>query len=150
LHFLFEDPESLIDIVVANEYLQNVSNLLLALDAPSSCVLPLGRHPARCATNKAKIEYLHCTRFPQGLQPRDVIENKRSNPLDNRPDRAHGHALIGHKHMNDSGAGGRETSSAPMWTILFGLTLAAAVCFGVSAVALAYSKYLARLARSSR
>jgi len=26
LHLLFEDPESLIDIVVANEYLQNVSN----------------------------------------------------------------------------------------------------------------------------
>jgi hypothetical protein len=37
LHFLFEHPESLIDIVVSNEYLQNVSNLLLALDAPSSC-----------------------------------------------------------------------------------------------------------------
>src|SRR5262249_23272493 len=37
LHLLFEDPESLIDIVVANEYLQNVSNLLLALHAPSSC-----------------------------------------------------------------------------------------------------------------
>jgi hypothetical protein len=37
LHFLFEHPESLIDIVVSNEYLQNASNLLLALDAPSSC-----------------------------------------------------------------------------------------------------------------
>ena len=38
LHLLFEHPESLIDIVVSNEYLQNVSNLLLlALDAPSSC-----------------------------------------------------------------------------------------------------------------
>jgi hypothetical protein len=37
LHFLFEHPESLIDIVVSNEYLQNISNLLLALDAPSSC-----------------------------------------------------------------------------------------------------------------
>jgi len=38
LHLLFEHPESLIDIVVSNEYLQNVSNLLLlSLDAPSSC-----------------------------------------------------------------------------------------------------------------
>jgi hypothetical protein len=36
LHLLFEHPESLIDIVVSNEYLQDVSNLLLALDAPSS------------------------------------------------------------------------------------------------------------------
>ncbi len=30
-------PESLIDIVVANEYLQNVSDLPPALDTPSSC-----------------------------------------------------------------------------------------------------------------
>jgi len=37
LHLLFEHPESLIDIVVSYEYLQNISNLLLALDAPSSC-----------------------------------------------------------------------------------------------------------------
>jgi len=37
LHLLLKGPESLIDIVVSNEYLQNVSNLLLALDAPSSC-----------------------------------------------------------------------------------------------------------------
>jgi len=37
LHLLLEGPESLIDIVVANEYLQNVSNLLPAPDAPSSC-----------------------------------------------------------------------------------------------------------------
>src|SRR5215472_7332896 len=36
LHLLFEHPESLIDIVVSNEYLQNVSNLLLAPEAPSS------------------------------------------------------------------------------------------------------------------
>jgi hypothetical protein len=32
-----------------------------------------------------------------------------------------------------------------MWTTLFCVALAAAVCFGVAAVALAYSKYLARL-----
>lgn len=31
-----------------------------------------------------------------------------------------------------------------MWTILFGLALTAAVCFGAAAVVLAYSKYLAR------
>jgi hypothetical protein len=31
-----------------------------------------------------------------------------------------------------------------MWTTLFSLTLAAAACFGVAAVALACSKYLAR------
>jgi hypothetical protein len=37
LHLLLEDPESLIDIVVANDYLQNVSNLPLAPDAPSNC-----------------------------------------------------------------------------------------------------------------
>jgi hypothetical protein len=32
-----------------------------------------------------------------------------------------------------------------MWKTLFCLALAAVVCFGVAAVALAYSKYLARL-----
>ena len=32
-----------------------------------------------------------------------------------------------------------------MWKTLFRLALAAAVCFGVAAVAPAYSKYLARL-----
>ena len=37
LHLLFEDSQGLIDIVVSNDDLQNVSNLLTALDAPSSC-----------------------------------------------------------------------------------------------------------------
>ena len=32
-----------------------------------------------------------------------------------------------------------------MWTILFSLTLSAAACFGVAAIALAHSKYPARL-----
>jgi len=36
LHLLLENPERLIDIVVANDDLQNISNLLLAPDAPSS------------------------------------------------------------------------------------------------------------------
>jgi len=35
--------------------------------------------------------------------------------------------------------------SVSMWAILFGLALAAAVCFGVAAVVLTYSKYLAPL-----
>jgi hypothetical protein len=55
--------------------------------------------------------------------------------------------------MNKTGAGGRETSRAPacnrkerdIWTTLFSLALGAAVCFGVAAVVLAYSTYLARL-----
>src|SRR6266436_8394983 len=37
LQLLFEDPKSLIDIVVANDDLQNVSNLLPAWNARSSC-----------------------------------------------------------------------------------------------------------------
>ena len=37
LHLLLEDSESLIDIVIANDDLQNVSNLLPALHAPASC-----------------------------------------------------------------------------------------------------------------
>jgi hypothetical protein len=36
-----------------------------------------------------------------------------------------------------------------MWTILFSLALTAGVGFGVAAVVLAYSTYLARLARAS-
>jgi hypothetical protein len=36
-----------------------------------------------------------------------------------------------------------------MWTTLFSLALAAAVCFSVAAIALAYSKYLARLSESA-
>jgi hypothetical protein len=58
---------------------------------------------------------------------------------------------------NNTGADGRETGRAPacnreerdMWTTLFTLALGAAVCFGVAAFVLGYSKYLARLARSS-
>src|SRR6516225_6089671 len=39
LHLLLEGPENLIDIVVANEYLQNVSNLRPAPDAPMAVAL---------------------------------------------------------------------------------------------------------------
>ena len=37
LHLSLEDAKRLLDVIVSNEYLQAVSNLLLALDAPSSC-----------------------------------------------------------------------------------------------------------------
>ena len=37
LHLLFEDSQGLFDIVVANDDLQNVSNLLPAQDALASC-----------------------------------------------------------------------------------------------------------------
>jgi hypothetical protein len=37
LHLLLEDSQGLIDIVVSNDDLQNVSNLLPALHAPASC-----------------------------------------------------------------------------------------------------------------
>src|SRR5262245_40409272 len=49
-----------------------------------------------CVMNKAKLEYRECTRFSQGVQKRDVIENKSPNPLDNRADSAHRHAIIDH------------------------------------------------------
>src|SRR5262245_34557763 len=49
------------------------------------CVLEDTR---RCATNKAKLEYRDCTRFPQGVQRYDVVENKRSNALDNPTNKA--------------------------------------------------------------
>src|SRR5262249_25220307 len=48
LHLLFEGPESLFDIVIANEYLQNVSNR--------------GGIP-EVSDNNAKLEYRGCTRF---------------------------------------------------------------------------------------
>ncbi len=47
------------------------------------------RRTRSCATNKAKLEYQDCTRFSQGVQQREVIENENPNPLDNRADRAH-------------------------------------------------------------
>src|SRR5262249_38002530 len=55
LHLLFEDSESLFDVVVANEYLQNVSNR--------------GGTPRGERFNKAKLEYRGCTRLAQGLRP---------------------------------------------------------------------------------
>src|SRR5262249_4623880 len=55
LHLLFEDSESLFDVVVANEYLQNVSNR--------------GGTPRRERLNKAKLEYRGCTRLAQGARP---------------------------------------------------------------------------------
>jgi len=81
LHLLFEGPESLFDIVIANEYLQNVSNR--------------GGIP-EVSDNNAKLEYRGCTRLSQGVQRREVIEIKGRAPLDNRADRAHRHVIIGH------------------------------------------------------
>ena len=102
----------------------------------------MGRHTARCATNKAKLEYRNCTRFARGVQQCHVIADRGRTPL-----------ITGHVLLRIMRAGGRETGRASacnheerdMWTTLFSLALAAAVCFGVAAVALVCSKYLARL-----
>ena len=100
------------------------------------------------------LEYGDCTRFSQGVQPREAIEIKVELPWTTArigrtvtPSSAITHELY------NTGAGGRETGRAPacnheerdMWAILFSLALAAAVCFGGAAVVLVYSKYLARL-----
>src|SRR6516165_12820404 len=45
------------------------------------------------ATNKAKLEYRNRTRFSQGIQQRDVIDDKGRTPLDNRRSLA---TTIGH------------------------------------------------------
>jgi len=66
LHLLFEDSESLFDIVVANEYLQNVSNR--------------GGTPRGERLNLAKFEYRGCTRLSQGLRPCRVIADKGRTP----------------------------------------------------------------------
>src|SRR6516165_22457 len=70
-------------------------------DRSSEVSVASGKAPGRCATNKAKIEYRQCTRFPQELQPREVIENKRSNPLDNRPDTAQRQQAVETQHNDD-------------------------------------------------
>src|SRR5215472_15374535 len=44
---------------------------------------------------------------------------------------------------------GVRSRNRDMWTTLFSLALAAAVCFSVAAIALAYSKYLARPSESA-
>ena len=77
---------------------------LSARDLTSEVSVAL-RRTGSCATNKAKLEYRDGTRFSQGVQQRDVIENKSPNPLDNRADRAHRHTIIGH-NMKNTGAGG--------------------------------------------
>jgi hypothetical protein len=88
----------------------------------------------------------------QGLQPPEVIANKDRTPLDNATIKAQLRPSPTIKR-NNTGAGGRETGRAPacnreerdIWTTLFSLALAAAACFGVAAIAPAYSKYLAQL-----
>ena len=110
--------------------------------------------PRGARQNKAKLEYRDCTRFSQGVQPREAIEIKVELPWTiariGRP--VTPSSAVTHELYN-TGAGGRETGRAPacnheerdMWAILFSLALAAAVCFGGAAVVLVYSKYLARL-----
>ena len=77
-----------------------------------------------------------------------MIADKGRTPLDNPTNKAQPQpspTII----RNNTGAGGRETGRAPacdheerdMWATLFSLALAAAVCFGVAAAGLAYSKY---------
>ena len=103
---------------------------------------------------QAKLEYRDCTRFSQGVQPREAIEIKVELPwtIARMGRTVTPSSAITHELYN-TGAGGRETGRAPacnheerdMWAILFSLALAAAVCFGMAAVVLVYSKYLARL-----
>jgi len=40
------------------------------------------------ATNKAKLEWRDCTRFPQRIQQRDVVDDKGLTPLDKRANKA--------------------------------------------------------------
>ena len=110
------------------------------------------RHTARCATNKAKLEYRDCTRFSQGVQPhvRSTIKDRIPWTIGRIERTVAPSSAITYDY---TGAGGRETGRAPacnhkerdMWIALFSLALAAAACFGVAAVILAYSKYPARL-----
>ena len=106
------------------------------------------RHTARCATNKAKLEYRDCTRFSQGVQPhvRSTIKDRIPWTIGRIERTVAPSSAITYDY---TGAGGRETGRAPacdheerdMWATLFSLALAAAVCFGVAAAGLAYSKY---------
>jgi hypothetical protein len=89
------------------------TNLIAAAscDRPSEVSAYWEDTPEGASTNKAKIEYRDCTRFPQGAQPHDVMENKGSTALDNRTDKAHSRTITGHNAQH-TGAGGRETGRA--------------------------------------
>lgn len=78
-------------------------------------------------------------------------------PLDNRTDRAQPSNTIGHntqqyrrRWQRDLSRSRLQSEEREMWTTLFSLTLAAAVCSGVAAVVMTRNQYLAKyLARMS-
>ena len=131
LHLLFEGPESLFDIVVTNEYLQNVSNLGAGgvttrrsrCDAAVNSFRPhdhrairssvaYGKTHREVSDNNAKLEYRGCTRFSQGLEQCHVIADKgRTSWTIPRIRRSLSHQRP--QYATKLGAGGRETGRAP-------------------------------------
>src|SRR5262245_50046384 len=108
--------------------------------------------PGGARQNKAKLEYRDCAQFSQGVQPREVIEIKVELPWTIArigrtvtPSSAITHELDRRRWQRDRRAPACNHEERDMWAILFSLALAAAVCFGMAAVVLAYSKHLARL-----
>jgi hypothetical protein len=70
--------------------------------------------PAGARQNKAKLEHKNCTRFSQMDQPRDVINNKRSNGLDNLTNQAQPEspsAIILNPSYSTAGAGWQRDQS---------------------------------------
>src|SRR5215469_1443156 len=70
------------------------------------------RHTARCATNKAKLEYRDCTRFSQGVQPhvRSTIKDQVPWTIGRIERTVAPSSAITYDY---TGAGGRETGRAP-------------------------------------
>src|SRR6516162_2976444 len=104
------------------------------------------------ATNKAKLEYRDCTRFPQGIQQRDGIDDK-GLPWTIARIRRSLATIIGHNTRTIQAPVAERPVALPpaimrdrdMWITLFSVALAAATCFGATAIILARSKYLAGL-----
>jgi hypothetical protein len=72
-------------------------------------------------------------------------------PLDNRTDKAQADSIIGHnkqqyrrRWQRDQSRSRLQPEEREMWTTLFSLALATAVCCGGAAVVLARSKYVAK------
>jgi hypothetical protein len=72
-------------------------------------------------------------------------------PLDNRTDKAQGYSIIGHnkqqyrrRWQRDQSRSRLQPEEREMWTTLFSLALATAVCCGGAAVVVARSKYVAK------
>ena len=111
------------------------------------------RHTARCATNKAKLDYRECTRFSQGVQLHDVTRIKDQIPWTIAciertvmPSSAITHEQSRRRWPRDQSRSRLQYEERDMWITVFSLALASAACFGVAAVVMAYSK---RVARSS-